>query len=160
MNHVKTEEQVQYQARPKLRRFAIGIDGGTATGFAVWDRVNKEFEDIQSLNFWTAYHLIVKKYEVEETEIFIEDPSQNKPVFIKRYDPKTVRTALKIAQDVGGVKKESEKLAEGLELAGFEVKKIRPSSAKWTDKHFKQVSQYKGSTSQHARDAARLVIGR
>lgn len=153
------------QQIPKLVniRYYIGIDGGTNTGFAVWDKKERRFEVIKTLDFWRVYEYINKYYPAEHTQIVIEDPSQNKPVFVRRYDPKSVRESLKIAQDVGGVKRETEKMIEGLERKEYKVQRVRPmkgSMTKLTADYFRRITKYEGSTSEHARDAAMLVFGK
>ena len=84
------------------KRFAIGIDGGKKTGFAVWDRSMHEFMKLETCDFWTVYKYVVDHFTPKNAELFIEDPSQNKPVFprgVKQY-----RVRLNIAQKVGMVK--------------------------------------------------------
>lgn len=143
-------------------RYHIGIDGGVKTGLAVWDRETKKFDTLETVDFWQVVDLLVKYcdrfYERENTVVYIEDPSQNKPVFMKKGANNRAKI-MKVAQNVGGVKRETELLIEGLERMLYTVKRIQPSSSKWDSKTFKSITGYKKRCSQHARDAAKLVYG-
>jgi hypothetical protein len=145
-----------------MKRYVIGIDCGVKTGLAVWDRKEKQFAEIETYDFWSAFFRIFGKADHEETLIFVEDPSKNKPVFIKK-GVHGGRQALKIAQNVGGVKRESQLMIDGLKHAGYEVKAVRPKKGSMTKlkaEAFKQITGYTGRTNEHTRDAAMLVFGR
>lgn len=144
------------------KRFAIGIDGGKNTGFAVWDRSMHEFMKLETCDFWTVYKYVVDHFTPKNAELFIEDPSQNKPVFMKK-GVKNQRAFSRVAQNVGSVKRETNLLIEGLELEGFEVKRMVPekgSMTKLNAKAFKNITGYEGRTNEHSRDAGMLVFKR
>ncbi|MCP9290034.1 hypothetical protein [Gracilimonas sediminicola] len=141
------------------KRYAIGIDGGVNTGFAVWDRKEKKFAELTSEDFWEVFSTITSLYPPALVDIYVEDPSKNKPVFFKK-GANNHKKMLKVAQNVGGVKRETELLIEGLEKEGYEVQRVRPGSAKWDADTFKNMTKYKGRTNEHSRDAGRLVFQR
>ena len=134
----------------------IGIDGGSSTGFAVWDAVEQRFEKLLTTTFWEALAL-VETYPASEVVVVVEDPAQNAPLFDKGV--RGARKRERIAQNVGGVKRESTLLADGLERKGFRVRRIRPRTRKLDEAQFKRITHYQGRTSQHSRDAAMLVFG-
>lgn len=141
----------------KKRKVKIGIDGGTKTGVAIIGEDNQLM--LLTLNFWTTYELIIKQHAPEDVAIYIEDPSKNKPVFHRKTGPKR---RLKIAQNVGGVKRETELLIEGLSREGYLVIPVRPKHSKWSHDLFCKVTGWpiNESTNEHQRDAARLILKR
>lgn len=140
-----------------IARYIVGIDGGAHTGFAIWDTREKEFTDILTVSFWEAYDLSLKFFK-HETAFIIEDPGVNKPTFHRN---KMKRKVLdRKAQNVGGVKRETKLLGEGIERAGYFVLYVPPSSRKLEHAEFRVTTGYQKRTSQHARDAAMLVFNR
>jgi hypothetical protein len=145
----------------------IGIDGGTHTGFAIWVPVERRFIEIETTDFWGALDKIQAlgfNYDKSLFAVVVEDPAQIKTVHIKNKTNIQVSEAkkmLKIAQDVGGVKRESRLLISRLESLGYNVIAVKPSQAKNKDATaFNSVTGWTGRTSQHARDAAMLVFNR
>ena len=98
---------------PKTHKNLIGIDCGKKTGVAVWDVNAQRFSVIKTVDFWSAFEWIVNEFSVKKTGIFVEDPAQNKPVW-RRATMKNHEFQKK-CQHVGGVKRESLLLIEGLE---------------------------------------------
>lgn len=155
----------------ETKKFIIGIDGGIHTGFAVWDTEEKTFTHISTTNFWDVFNLIEEflihitalcaGYPQNKIVIYVEDPAQNKPVW-RRHGMKDHEYQKK-CQSVGGVKRETTLLIEGLRIKGYEVKAIRPqkgSHTKMKADAFKKLTKYEGRTSEHGRDAAMLVFQR
>lgn len=138
------------------KRYVIGIDGGVNTGIAVYDRSKRELTTCQTMTFWGVYEEIVNLRNPRETLIIIEDPEQNRPIF-KHLHSQAAQS--KLAGNVGGVKRESRLLMEGLRRRGFEVIAVRPTTGKVKADYFAQLTKWKGRTSQHARDAAMLCYG-
>jgi hypothetical protein len=141
--------------RPTYNRI-IGIDGGTKTGLADWNPHQKRFMRIATLDFWSAFFEVCET-DASETLLVIEDPQANRPVFHRA--GVTDRRAMKVAQNVGAVKRESRLLAEGFERAGYRVVLVRPGGRKWDAATFRALTRHVGRTSQHGRDAAKLVFG-
>jgi hypothetical protein len=139
----------------------IGIDPGIHTGVAVWDSKQRIIREIKTMNFWDTIALI-NNYRIHTPTVVIEDPSGNKPVFVK--DLVGQHKALtKKAQNVGSNKREATLLIEYCEREGFRVLPVVPvkkRGAKVSADHFKKLTGYVKSTSQHARDAALLVYGK
>lgn len=148
----------------ETKKFIIGIDGGINTGFAVWDTEQKKFIQISTTKFWTVFTLIeviCVVHPKDKIVIYVEDPTQNKPVW-RRHGMKNHEYQKK-CQSVGSVKRETTLLIEGLRIKGYEVKAIRPqkgSHTKMKADAFKKLTKYEGRTSEHGRDAAMLVFQR
>lgn len=147
----------------------IGIDCGVQTGFAMWDGKQQGWIDLPhklqpmlTIDFWEALEIVEKSAERLGRKICckVEDPSGNAPVFQGKLTGHNKRKQLKIAQNIGMNKREAQLMIEGLgRIDGVLVDPITPKQSKLDAKTFKTIAGYKGSTSQHARDAAMLVLG-
>lgn len=135
----------------------IGIDVGVNTGICV---VNKE--GIVHTETISPFKIVTKIKDIQDNHgridtIYVEDPSQNKPVFNRNVNKLQM---LKIAQNVGANKRDADWVVHLLESNGFKISLIRPTSAKWTKHQFEMITKYEKRVSQHVRDAAKLVFGR
>jgi len=141
----------------------VGIDAGVFTGVSVRHNWSGELI-LKTLSFWKAFNFINSIIIHSEINIVvvIEDVTQNKPVFSNKLG-KNARINLKIAQNVGGVKRETQLWIDYFESKGVEVIRVKPtkkSQTKLDKKIFEKLTGYKGRCSQHARDATMLIIGR
>lgn len=139
-------------------RHVVGIDAGKDTGLAAWDTSEKRVTEILTLNFWGTYFHIIEKYSAVDTIVIIEDPNLNKPTFNRSW-VKSAKANTAVSQNVGGVKRETHLLAEGLSAYGFTVYAVRPGTKKWDKDTLKMYTGWAGRTSQHGRDAAKLIVG-
>ena len=144
------------QRRPEI---VIGIDPGVETGFAVWSRSSKQFLELSTLSFWAAYDRVTA-YQTDEIEIFIENPDSQRAMYVRTETVKIQRQRERIAKNIGSNRREATLLAERLTALGYAVRPVSPIKArKWDAAQFKRYTNYEGRTSQHVRDAARLVVG-
>ncbi len=140
-------------------RFWIGIDGGTHVGICVWDAQEKRIVLITTTDRPSAVEVIAGYHKNGTLAgVVIEDPDQNKPVFRRPGVPD--RLHAQIAQNVGMVKALTRALIEDVRHLGIEPVLVRPHGPKWTPAGLRTYSGYSGRTSQHARDAAKLVVGK
>ncbi len=135
--------------------YAIGIDPGAETGIAIWNRVEKRFEKIESLDFWSAFAYIVNTFDVKDCRLFIE-LTKGVPVYNRYRGEGNQAMVLKIAMNAGGVVRESELLIEGFRQAGFEVVEC-PAVNKQNQEQFKRLTGWAARTNQHERDSGVLV---
>ncbi len=142
--------------QPKAPRYFIGLDAGVNCGVAVWNVAGERFDRLETLDFWRAFETVLT-FDPSEVIIIIEDPSQNAPLFDKGV--RGARKRERLAQTVGGVKRESTLLADGLARKGYRVRRIRPRTRKLGADTFRRLTKHQGRTSQHARDAGMLVYG-
>ena len=140
----------------------IGIDAGVHTGIAAKDMQTSQWVILKTVSFWEAIDTLQKLnglYVIRR--VVIEDPSQNKPVFMKNGMPRShVSQYLKIAQNVGMNKRDAMRLIEYCERHGWTVQAVRPTSkslTKLSSKRFQQLTGIKQRTSEHVRDAAMLI---
>lgn len=133
----------------------IGVDPGRETGWVVYDVLHGEITEAVTISFWEAL-FEAALMNPEQVLFIVEDPARNRPVF-----DHNARGAAreKIAQNVGGNKREASLFIEGLRLYGFCVVEVRPSEKKWSSNLFRSITGYDRRVSQHVRDAARLCFG-
>lgn len=140
----------------------IGIDPGESTGFAVWSSHHRCLIQHETIDFWTAIFQIQEYADregVKNVTIVIEDPNLNKPVFLKK-GVASHAAEKRVAQNVGMNKKEADLILKYCEKYGIPFESVRPTTKKWDANIFGKITGIKARTSQHVRDAVKLVWGR
>lgn len=146
----------------------IGIDPGVHVGWAVLDNKNKEIIIYDTITFWQAIERI-KWYKNHNQfdnknnfKIILEDPNLNKPVFNKDdVSPGAKQKAyLRIAQNVGSNKRDAQLIHEFCTLNNIPILTVKPTTEKWDAIMLKKITGIDERTSQHVRDAIKLVYGR
>lgn len=133
-------------------RYIVGVDPGVNTGYAEFDRVEKTWE-LLTLDFWTVFERLRVRVDVF---VVIENPADIRPVF-ERYGVRG-KSQLRVAQNVGGVKREAQLLIDGLKRCDIPVAPVAPVRAqKWTAEDIRRILGISARSSEHARDAARLA---
>lgn len=139
----------------------IGIDGGVKTGVAIYLSLRDSWT-LMTTDFWGAYEKVLT-YAPSRTLVVVEDPSQVSPVYHRRAN--TRRAQDKVAERVGGVKRESLLLMEGLKRAGYTVQgayvrggQYQFLGSKLSAEEFTKLTGYTERSSQHARDAGRILM--
>lgn len=136
----------------------IGIDPGTHTGVAVWDTREGKFLSLRTLLIHRAMTFILTwSLKAEETgqeiQVVFEDARQR-----KWYGNESNAKR----QGAGSVKRDCsiwEDFCRDYQIPFVAVPPIK-GGTKVSESYFKTISGWKGRTSNHARDAAMLVIGR
>ena len=135
----------------------IGIDPGTHTGVAVWDTIEGQFLSIETLPIHRALEKVKRFYndnkELFDICVFFEDARQRK-WYGKESNAKL--------QGAGSVKRDCsiwEDFCRDYQIPFVAVPPMK-GGTKVNESYFKTISGWKGRTSNHARDAAMLVIGR
>lgn len=138
----------------------IGIDPGVHTGLAVWDSKKQEFMELNTYMIHQAMQRIMDwelMAEAADTtiQVVFEDARQRKG----HYDEKYINAK---AQGAGSVKRDSTIWDDFLTDMGIPFQAVPPGKGKtkYSSDYFKTITGWKGRTSNHARDAAILVIGR
>lgn len=139
----------------------IGIDPGRHIGLAVYDTREQRLLVCETHGgdsdepIWTI--CAFRDGGWPSVTVYVEDPAANKPVFQR--PGVNNRGMLRIAQNVGANKEAARSLIERLKALGIDVVPVAPRRAKKMDAAtFKRLTGWTGRTSQHARDAAALVL--
>lgn len=140
---------------PHSLRIHIGIDPGTNTGFAIYDRHDKKFLCVTTITIHEAMFRIVelKKEFPENIYVRFEDARLRKWLQNKTTEQ---------LQGAGSIKRDCTIWQDFLNDFKIPFACVAPhrGMTKWTPEHFYKVTGWVGRTSNHARDAAVLVWGR
>lgn len=133
--------------------FYIGIDPGTTTGIAIWNKKEDKFEHIYSCGILEAMERL-KVYAVFGNNLFvIENPN------LRKWFGNSGREKL---QGAGSIKRDYSIWLEWFERIGCTYKEIAPKNVttKLDAKSFMKITGYPERTNSHARDAAMMVFKR
>ena len=133
-------------------RYFIGIDAGTNTGVAVWDKHEKRFVELLTTTILKAID-IVKKYETSEgLQVRLEDARKRN--WFGDSGPERL-------QGAGSVKRDCVIWEEFLNERKIPYILVAPKNnrTKMSAESFKNLTGYSGRTNEHTRDAAMLVFG-
>ncbi len=132
----------------------IGIDPGTHTGVAVWDTREGKFLSLETLPIHKALLRVLVLTSDQVVEVVFEDARQR--TWFGKGDTNAK------AQGAGSVKRDCSIWEDFCRDYGipFQAKPPVKGATKVSAGYFKMVSGWTGRTSEHARDAAMLVIGR
>lgn len=138
----------------KQYKYAIGIDTGVHTGFAIWNIMNQEFIACKTMQIDEVMELIKEIYESHNDFIVVVEDARLRKFF------KGENMAAK-QQGAGSIKRDAKIWEDYLTRLRIDFKLVNPTSRKTkiTSEYFKKISKYEGHTSNHARDAAMLVLG-
>lgn len=140
----------------KKFRYYIGIDPGTNTGFAVWDRQEKKLIEVSSYKIHEAMARVRLLNFKFPGEIFAVVEDARKRKFFHGEDMSAK------AQGAGSVKRDSsiwDDYLSDLEV-DYEMKAPGKTSNSIDSRTFNSLTHWNKQTSNHARDAALLVFQR
>jgi len=141
----------------KRYKHYIGIDPGTHTGIAVWNVEEQKLEDYFTSVFWGCIDYLKGAVVVlEGLRVLVEDPNQIKPTF-NRWQSRRVNET--ISQRVGMNKRDAQLILEFCERNLIDAAGVKPETTKWTAQMLKEITGIDKRTSQHTRDAIKLVWG-
>lgn len=141
------------------RVLVIGIDPGVQTGYALWSRPGKRFLELETLDFWGVVDRVTE-FKTEQVEIVIENPDSKRAMYERTEVIEQRRQRERVATNIGSNRREASLLIERFRSLGYQVTAVSPiKEAKWDGETFKRITKHAGSTSQHVRDAGRLVFG-
>jgi hypothetical protein len=136
-----------------MKHLYIGIDPGTQTGLAIWDKRTRKFSLVATMQIHKAM-AIVELHKENIALIRCEDPNTWKP-----YNG-TSRADRSKLQGAGSVKRDYKiwsdyALDKGIPFAGVS---LQASMKKVPATLFRLITKHTERTSEHARDAAMLVF--
>lgn len=131
----------------------IGLDTGTHTGFAVWDKDKKVLTELSTLKIHRAMERVRELSVSDEIVVYFEDAR------LRTWFGNAGREAL---QGAGSVKRDCSIWEDFLTDLGVEFHPVAPknNATKLNTTFFEKITGWKGRTSEHARDAAMLVFNR
>lgn len=135
-------------------RYAIGIDCGVNTGFAVWDVGKKCYLTIKSIPIHRALAEVVSAFKSEPNiKIFIEDAR------LRKWFGKNSTAKL---QGAGSIKRDSKIWEDFCKDLDIPYRLIAPkdNKTKLTAQQFKAYTGWEKTTNEHSRDAGMLVFQR
>ena len=153
----------------------VGIDPGGVTGVAVWDCDRQRLVHCGSGSFLEVLDLLseVAVSPRQRAEgwlsgytvgLAVVEDARRLPIYA-RHDAKAGRARDKLCRDVGRIDRDVELWVDWLSREGFAVRLAEPlRGGKWDAGMLRAVTAGLGEawehpTNEHARDAARLVVG-
>ena len=134
----------------------IGIDPGTHTGVAVWDTMEGKFLSLETLPIHQAlFKVMMWRDRVgHDLRVVFEDARQR--TWFGKGD-----TSAKL-QGAGSIKRDCSIWEDFCKDYQIPYRAVPPQKGgtKWDAQYFNYVTGWQGKTSNHARDAALLVLGR
>jgi hypothetical protein len=131
----------------------IGIDTGTHTGVAVWDRSKKQLHNVATMKIHEALNYVSCTYHDYEPNILVRVEDARKRKFITGGREKL--------QGAGSIKRDAVIWEDFLKDLGCDFEMVAPkdNKTKMKEEYFKKVTGWQGRTSEHARDAVFLCYG-
>lgn len=137
--------------------YVIGIDPGTKTGFAVYNKQTKQLEAVCTLKVHEAFEAVsnqLSRAENEGGKIFVRVEDARKR---KRYGANSFAKM----QGAGAIKIQCKQWEEFLTSQGISFDLVAPNKikTKMSAAYFKQLTGWEKRCSSHGRDAAALIYG-
>lgn len=139
-----------------MNPITIGIDPGTDTGFAVKDLATGQYTLVATMPIhkaWGTLLTLAQLHGKAALHVVVEDAR------LRKWIPKT--SGREKLQGAGSIKRDCAIWEDFLTDQGIPHRMVAPAEGrtKWNEAFWKQATGYKGRTSNHARDAAVLVLG-
>lgn len=138
-------------AESRLQSACVGIDPGTKTGVAVWDRSDKGFINIDTMTITKAFDF-VKSLKSSILVVRIEDARK------RTWFGNSGKERLKGA---GSVERDCSIWEQFCKEQSINYELVHPknNNTKLSADSFSALTKWTGRTSEHSRDAAMLVFG-
>ncbi|TGN00396.1 hypothetical protein EHR03_13040 [Leptospira mayottensis] len=132
----------------------IGIDPGTKTGFAVWDREVRELIHVATYSLLKAQDEVKAYFKKGKSLCLIIEDARKRKWFGNNAEAKR--------QGAGSVKRDCKIWQEFCEQEGIYYRLVHPQrgATKLKAVEFQALTGWTKRTTEHARDAAMLVAGR
>lgn len=145
-----------HRTMPQLA-YIIGIDPGTKTGLAIYDKGSKGLTAVCTLKVHEAFDVVKKVYETSrqhDVKMFVRVEDARKR---KRYGPNSNAKQ----QGAGAIKIQCKQWEEFLLSEGISFDLVAPAQIKTKvdAKKFKMITGWSARTSNHGRDAAMMIYG-
>ncbi len=137
----------------KKYKYAIGIDTGVDTGYALWDVAGKKLTEVATLRIHEAMDR-VRTWSAIGDELLIRVEDARQAIYGREQDTHRLKGAGSVMRDA--------KIWDDFLMSlpvDFEMIRPRKQFTKLPADKFQRITGYKETTSQHGRDAAMLVYG-
>ena len=137
----------------------IGIDPGDNTGFAAWDSRAGFFVEVETYPLHKALDRVKKlAWETHGAVHVVFEDARLRKWFAPEHSPSEYRGKL---MGAGAAKRDAKIWEEFLTDYDipFTAHKPQAGGTKWDKEYWQKVTGWTGSSSEHSRDAALLVLG-
>jgi hypothetical protein len=140
-------------------KYYIGIDCGVNTGICVWIKGDKAIRHIATVRIHQAMEGVKFWHTTNPGAVLVRVEDARKRTWVPRYESESRERGRR--EGAGSVKRDAIIWEDFLSDLGVDFEMVAPKNnkTKLTAADFKRITHYSGSTSEHARDAAMLVIG-
>lgn len=139
--------------------YYIGIDCGVNTGICVWNSEDKIIRHISTVRIHEAMERVKFWHNTNPGKVFVRVEDARKRTWVPWQ--KNEKEERGKREGAGSVKRDAIIWEDYLEFLKVPYEMVAPKNNKTKVDHsyFKKLTKYSGSTSEHARDAAMLVVG-
>lgn len=132
----------------------IGIDTGVNTGVGVWDTKQRKLTSVSTLQIDEAMEYVMSLADDYHNDVFVRYEDARLRKFITGGREKL--------QGAGSIKRDAKIWEDFLTRKNIPHEAVAPKNnrTKVSSDYFKKLTQWQGRTSEHARDACMLVVGR
>lgn len=143
-----------------MTRYIIGIDPGAKTGLATINQAGA-LDRVETLAIDEALELVRELNALGQVDHVVFEDARLRTWF-GGADKRQARSGAGIREGVGSVKRDCTIWSEFLGRHNIPFLAVKPAagSTKWPAEQFVKVTGWTKRTSNHARDAAVLVLGR
>ena len=131
----------------------IGIDTGTHTGLAVWDEASQRLEVLTTVKIHQAMEMVLEYHQNGPVKVFLEDAR------LRTWFGSAGREQL---MGAGSIRRDASVWEDFLEDKAIPYRMVAPKDnvTKLSAQQFERLTGWKGRSTEHARDAAGLVVPR
>jgi hypothetical protein len=139
--------------------YYIGIDCGVHTGLCIWSTRQKSISHIHTLKIHEAMETVRKWHQTWGGQLFVRIEDARLRTWIPYQKNEKAERGRR--EGAGSVKRDAKIWEDFLTDLGVPFEMVAPkrNKTKVDAEYFKKLTGYTGKTSEHARDAAGLVIG-
>ena len=137
----------------QAKTLCVGIDAGKRTGIAVWNKVDRRLECVDTLSVSIAMLYVMELAKEHEVVVYLEDARLRKWF---QY------SGVERLQGAGSVKRDCVIWEDFCRENKIEMVSVAPKNnyTKLNAEQFRRLTGWQGRSSEHGRDAAMMVFGR
>lgn len=154
---MKSFKEKEFQQRTKNKTIFIGIDPGTHTGVALWNKKEKILA-VETKKIHNALSYVKAMHDVYKDQLIVVFEDARKRTWFGSKESKVQAKQ----QGAGSVKRDCAIWEDFLQDNDIDFESVKPvgGMTKLDAERFNRLTGFKGRTSEHGRDAAMLVFGK